>query len=139
MVAAEVKRQQVGATLMGSDGWDSPELLKTNPADFDGVYFANHFWVGSEDPLVKKFVADYSAKYGVAPDALAAASYDAARLLFQAIRSANSTESAAIRDALAKSKDFAGVTGRITLDSNRNANVPVYMLRIDGGKYSLQQ
>ena len=139
MVAAEVKRQQVGAALMGSDGWDSPELLKANPADFDRVYFANHFWVGAEDPLVKKFVADYSAKYGVAPDALAAASYDAARLLFQAIKTANSLESAAIRDALAQSKDFPGVTGRITLDANRNANVPVYMLRINGGKYSLQQ
>jgi branched-chain amino acid transport system substrate-binding protein len=138
MVAAEVKKQQTGATLMGSDGWDSPELLKGNTADFEGVYFANHFWVGSDDALAKKFVAEYSAKYGMPPDALAAASYDAARLLFEAIRKAKSTESAAIRDALAQSKDFPGVTGRITLDANRNANVPVYILRIDGGKYSLQ-
>lgn len=34
-----------------------------------GSYFANHFWAGSDDPLVKKFVADYRAKYGVDPDA----------------------------------------------------------------------
>lgn len=39
----------------------------------------------------------------------------------------------------AQTKDFLGVTGKITLDENRNARVPVYMLRIErGGKFTLQ-
>ena len=106
---------------------------------FEGVYFANHFWAGSDDPIVKKFVADYRAKYGVEPDAGAATAYDAARMLFDAFKRAKSTESAAVRNALAQTKDFPGVTGKITLDANRNAQVPVYMLRIEGGKFKLQQ
>ena len=139
LVAGEVKRQGSKATLIGSDGWDSPDLLKGAGDAFDGVYFANHFWVGSDDPLVRKFVTDYTAKFGFAPDAGAATAYDAARLLFDAIKRAGSTESLAIRDALAKTANFPGVTGRITIDANRNALVPVYMLRIEkGGKFSLQ-
>ncbi len=139
MVAREVRRQGIEATLIGSDGWDSPSLLKGAGEAFAGVYFANHFWIGSDDPLVRKFVRTYQAKYKIAPDAGAATAYDAAHMLYAAIKRAGSTESVAIRNALAKTANFPGVTGRITLDSNRNADVPVYMLRIGrGGKFSLQ-
>lgn len=137
LVASEVKKSEIKSTLIGSDGWDSPTLL--NNGAFEGVYFANHFWAGSDDPLAKKFIADYRAKYGVEPDALAATAYDATRMLFDAFKRAKSTESAAVKNALAQTKDFPGVTGKITLDSNRNAQVPVYMLRIEGGKFHLQQ
>jgi branched-chain amino acid transport system substrate-binding protein len=139
LVAQTVKRFAIKATLIGSDGWDSPDLMSGGSEPFTGVYFANHFWVGSDDPLVKKFVNDYRAKYSVVPDAGAATAYDAARLLFDAFRRAHSTESQAVRDALAATKDFPGVTGKITIDEQRNAQVPVYMLRIDkNGKFSLQ-
>lgn len=139
VVAREVKRQGIAATLIGSDGWDSPSLLHGAGSAFEGVYFANHFWVGSEDRQVRMFVKKYQAKFGIAPDAGAATAYDAAHMLFAAIKRAGSTESIAIRDALANTANFPGVTGRITLDTNRNADVPVYMLRIGkGGKFSLQ-
>ena len=105
-----------------------------------GFYFANHFWIGSEDQLVRKFVVNYRAKYGVEPDAGAATAYDAAHMLFDAFRRAKTTDRSAVRDALAQTKDFPGVTGKITLDANRNARVPVYMLRIErDGKFTLQQ
>lgn len=140
LVAREVKRVGIKAILIGSDGWDSPNLMDAGSELFEGVYFANHFWAGSDDPLVKKFVTDYRAKYGVQPDAGAATAYDAARMLFDAFRRAKSTESAAVRNALAATKDFPGATGKITLDANRNGQVPVYMLRIEkGGKFTLQQ
>jgi len=139
VVAREVKKAGIKATLIGSDGWDSPNLLAAGSEPFEGVYFANHFWAGNDDPLVQKFVADYRAKYGVEPDAGSATAYDAARMLFDAFRRAKSTDSTAVRNALAQTKDFPGVTGKITLDPNRNAQVPVYMLRIEGGKFKLQQ
>jgi branched-chain amino acid transport system substrate-binding protein len=139
LIARAMKTSGMKATLIGSDGWDSPDLMQAGSEPFAGVYFANHFWVGSNDPLVKKFVNDYQAKYGVVPDAGAATAYDAARLLFEAFKRAQSTESRAVRDALAATKDFPGVTGKITIDAQRNAQVPVYMLRIDkNGRFSLQ-
>jgi branched-chain amino acid transport system substrate-binding protein len=139
LVARAVKNAGIKSTLIGSDGWDSPILLNNGGGPFEGVYLANHFWAGSDDSIVKKFIADYRAKHGVEPDALAATAYDAARMLFDAFKRAGSTDSAAVRNALAQTKDFPGVTGKITLDSNRNAQVPVYMLRIEGGKFHLQQ
>jgi branched-chain amino acid transport system substrate-binding protein len=137
LVVREFKRQSSKATLIGSDGWDSPSLLEDSNGVFEGVYFAGHFWIGSKDAVVQKFVSDYTKRYGVAPDALAATSYDAARMLFAAMQSARSTEPTAIRDALAKTSKFHGVTGQITLDANRNANAPVYLLRIEKGGFSL--
>jgi len=138
LVARERKRAGIKATLIGSDGWDSPDLLKNGSDVFEGVYFANHFWIGNEDPLVRQFVSNYRATYKVDPDAGAATAYDAARLLFDSFKRAKSRASSDIRDALAETKDFPGVTGKITLDANRNAQVPVYILRIEGGKFTLQ-
>lgn len=139
LVARGVKRLAIKATLIGSDGWDSPNLLTGGAEPFAGVYFANHFWVGSDEPLVQQFVANYRTTYGQPPDAGAATAYDAARLLFDAFKRAESTDKSAVRDALAATKDFPGVTGKITMDVNRNAQVPVYMLRIDkNGRFSLE-
>lgn len=138
LVAREVKHAGIKSTLIGSDGWDSPDLLKNGSDVFEGVYFANHFWIGSDDPITKQFVANYRARYKVDPDAGAATAYDAARMLFDAFKRAKSHESADVRDALAATRDFLGVTGRITIDENRNAQVPVYILRIEGGKFTLQ-
>src|SRR5215213_5509230 len=138
LVAREVKRAGIKATLIGSDGWDSPDLLKNDSKVFEGVYFANHFWIGSDGPYVQRFVAKYRERYHVDPDAGAATAYDAAHMLFDAFKRARSNESADVRDALAQTKDFPGVTGKITIDANRNAQVPVYILRIEGGKFILQ-
>ena len=140
LVAREVRRAGLKVPLIGSDGWDSATLMEGGSEPFEGVYFANHFWAGSNDPLVTKFVRDYRAKYGVVPDAGAATAYDAARMLFDAFRRAQSNDSAGLREALAQTRDFLGVTGKITLDANRNAQAPVYMLRIEkGGNFALQQ
>ena len=140
LVARAVKQQHLEAALIGSDGWDSPQLLEAGGESLRGVYVPNHFWVNNENALVQRFVRDYKLKYGLPPDALAATAYDAARMLFDAIRRARSVESAAIRDALAKTADFSGVTGTITLDAERNALVPVYILRIEeNGQFSLQE
>jgi branched-chain amino acid transport system substrate-binding protein len=139
MVTRAVKQSGFKGILIGSDGWDSPRLLEAGSEPFEGVYFANHFWAGSDNARVKKFVANYRAKYGHDPDAGAATAYDAAHMLFDAFKRAKSKERSAVRDALAQTKDFAGVTGMITLDPNRDAQVPVYMLRIEkGGKFTLQ-
>lgn len=139
LIARAVKEARIKSILVGSDGWDSPDLFKDGAAPFAGAYFANHFWIGRREPLVKQFAADYQRKYDVQPDAGAATAYDAARMLFAAFRRAKSTEHSAVRDALAATKDFPGVTGKITLDANRNAQVPVYVLKIDGnGNFSLQ-
>jgi hypothetical protein len=60
--------------------------------------------------------------------------------MFDAIKRAGSTDGKAIRDALAATKDFPGVTGTVNFNSNRDAVKPIMMIRVDeGGKYVIQE
>ena len=90
--------------------------------------------------MVVKFVNDYTARYGAKPDALAATAYDAAKIMFDAIKRANSLDGKAIRDALAATKEFPGVTGKVTFNENRDAVKPIVMIEIkDGGIYAVRE
>ena len=134
LIARQAKSLGIEAPLLGGDGWDSPSLIEIGGEALEGSYFSNHYSVDDPSPAIQKFVSDYRARYGQTPDALAGLGYDAAQILFDAIRRAGSTDPTAIRDALAATSNFAGVTGVTTLDENRNAVKPAVVLQIDGGK-----
>jgi branched-chain amino acid transport system substrate-binding protein len=59
--------------------------------------------------------------------------------MLDAIKRANSAKPAAIRDALANTKDFPAVTGKITIDPERNARKPIVIVRIQGNQLKLEQ
>ena len=134
LIARQAKSLGIEAPLLGGDGWDSPSLIEIGGEALEGSYFSNHYSVDDPSPAIQKFVSDYRARYGQTPDALAGLGYDAAQILFDAIRRAGSTDPTAIRDALATTSNFAGVTGVTTIDENRNAVKPAVVLQIDGGK-----
>jgi branched-chain amino acid transport system substrate-binding protein len=134
LIARQAKQLGLNVPLMGGDGWDSPSLTEIGGEALNGSYFSNHYSVDDPSPAIQKFVSDYRTRYGETPDALAGLAYDAANILFDAIRRANSTEGALVRDAIAQTRDYAGVTGAITLDENRNAVKPAVVLQINGGK-----
>jgi branched-chain amino acid transport system substrate-binding protein len=70
---------------------------------------------------------------------LAALWYDGARLLTQAVQRAGSTDPEKVREALAATRDFDGVTGRISIDDNRNASKPGVILEIVNGEPKVVQ
>ncbi len=131
--------RELGITVpfLGGDGWDSPKLWEIGGTALNGCYFSNHYSTDDPNPAVQKFVADYKAKYGQVPDALAALAYDAARVLADAIQRAGSTDGPKVRDAIAATKDFPGVTGNISIDKDRNAIKPAVILKVENGKYLL--
>lgn len=142
LIAKQARDKGIPTTvsLLGGDGWDSAQLYAIGGAALNGSYFTNHYSPYDTDPKVQKFVNDYKAKYKAIPDALAATAYDAARIMFDAIKRANSLEGPAIRDALATTKEFPGVTGNVTFNENRDAVKPIIMIKIeDGGKYSVAE
>jgi hypothetical protein len=69
------------------------------------------------------------------PDAMVALGYDALRLLADAMKRAGSTDPAKVNEAIASTKDFPGITGKITLDEHRNPNKPAVMLQVKNGKF----
>jgi len=134
LIARQAREKGLTVPLMGGDGWDSPKLAEIAGDAVNGCYFSNHYTVESTEPRVQEFVKSYKAKYNEVPDAMAALGYDAAKILFNALATAGSTDAKAIRDALAATKDFTGVTGTITIDKDRNAVKPAVVLEMKGGK-----
>jgi branched-chain amino acid transport system substrate-binding protein len=141
-VALIVKQgRQIGLTMpfIGCDGWANQALVAVGGKAIDGCYFTNHFSPDDQAPIVKSFVTKYQEKYGTLPDTFAALGYDAARLLAEAIQRAGSPNSQAIRDALAKTTGFEGVTGQISFDANRNASKPGLIVTVKDGKFVIAE
>jgi branched-chain amino acid transport system substrate-binding protein len=141
-VALIVKQgRQIGLTMpfIGCDGWANQALIAIGGKAIDGCFFTNHFSPDDQAPVVKSFVAKYQEKYGSLPDTFAALGYDAARLLADAIRRAGTLDSQAVRDALATTAGFPGVTGQISLDANRNASKPGLIVTVRDGRFEIAE
>jgi branched-chain amino acid transport system substrate-binding protein len=134
LILRQARQLEIKARFVGGEGWDSPTLLQVAGKSADDSYYVNHFSADNPKPSVQAFVQAYRQRYGTAPDALAALWYDGARLIADAISRAGSTDPKRIRDALAATKDFPGVTGSISMDANRNASKPGVVLTIQDGQ-----
>lgn len=133
-IARTAARLGVKVPLLGGDGWDAPELFTIGGDALNGSYFSNHFAPDQASPQAQKFVADFKAKYGQEPTGLGALGYDGVMVIADAVKRAGKVDPAAIRDALASTKDYQAVTGKITMDKDRNPEKSVVVLKIDGGK-----
>lgn len=131
VIAKQAKELGIKAPLLGGDGWDAPQLWELGGAALDGAYMVNHYSVDDPSPAVQKFVADYKTKYsGVAPDAIAALAYDAMNVLADSIKRAGTTDGTKLRDAIAQTKNFAGVTGSININAQRDAVKPAVIFEL---------
>jgi branched-chain amino acid transport system substrate-binding protein len=139
-VALIVKQgRQIGLRVpfIGCGGWANQALVTVGGKAIDGCYFTNQFSPNDQAPVGKQFVTKYEAKYRSVPDAFGALAYDAASILCDAIRRAGAVGSQEIRDALAKTAGFEGVTGTISLDAKRNASKPLLIMTINQGKFDV--
>jgi len=106
--------------IMGSDSWGSAELMNLCGPDCFGSFFSTHYAAAGATGATKEFIDRYKAKYGYVPDDVAALTWDATRMLLQAVQNAGKltgnleANRKAIRDALAKMTGFDGITGKMT-------------------------
>jgi branched-chain amino acid transport system substrate-binding protein len=137
-----IQAREIGITqpLFGGDGWESEKLTEGKAKDaLEGCYFSTHVSTEDPSPRVQEFIKRYQEKYKIMPDAMSFLAYDAGMILFDAIKRAGSTQPDKIRDELAKTRDFHGVTGNITINSQRNAVKPAVILEIKGGKFKYKE
>jgi branched-chain amino acid transport system substrate-binding protein len=132
IIAKQARELDMTMPLLGGDGWDSPEIWKLGGAALKNAYISNHYSAENPAPEIQNFVKAYKAKFNVEPDSLSALAYDAAKVLADAIkRAGGASDSAKLKDAINSTKDFAGVTGKITIDATRNAVKPAVVLELD--------
>jgi branched-chain amino acid transport system substrate-binding protein len=133
-IARTAQRLGLKVPLMGGDGWDAPDLFKIGGDALNGSFYSNHFAPDAATAKSQKFVSDFKAKYGQEPTGLGALGYDAAGVLFEAIRASGKTDPAGIREALTHVKNFEGVSGTITINANRDADKSAVIVAIEDGK-----
>ena len=140
LVAKQARMIGLTQPLLGGDGWDAPELWQLGGDALNGAYISTHYSVDDPSPAIQQFVELYKQRYGnLLPDAHAALAYDAARLLFSALARTGSTEGDKLREALAQTKNFNGVTGVISMDADRNAVKPAVVLKLEDLKFIYQE
>ncbi len=132
-ISIQVRKLGLTAPLLGGDGWDSVKLAEIGGSSIEGSYFTNHYSHQNPDPQVQQFVSHYKTDYGQIPDGLAALGYDAARLLFDAMGRAPALDGKSLAASIAATKGFAGVTGKITIDAERNAQKAAVVLQMKNG------
>ena len=155
LIARQARELGIQVPILGGDGWESDQLIGIGGPALEGCYYSNHFAADNPDPRLQEFLKTYAAKYsGQEPNAIVGLAFDAGVVLFQCMDSlatrdpqafkglssahAGSAERKAackqLRDLIAATRNFPGVTGNITLDANRNASKPAVVLEIKGGK-----
>ena len=136
LIVLQARQLGITVSLFGGDGWQGPPLIQIAGDALKGCYFSTHYSPDDQSPVVQAFVKKYQAKYdGETPDAMAALGYDSAMILADAIKRAGTTESAKLRDAIAATRDFPGVSGKTTLDEHRNATKAAVIMTIKDGKF----
>ncbi len=139
LIVKQARDLRITVPFIGGDGWDSAKLLEIGGAAMENTYYANHYTTSDPNPVVQNFVAKYKSAHNQTPDALAALAYDAGRIMFDAIQRAGSMDGAKIRDAIAATKNFNGVTGAITIDNERNAHKSAVIIAIQNGQLALKE
>jgi len=137
-IARQARGAGIRAPMLGGDGWDAIETARIGGDAVEGAFFTTHYAPDQPGARVRAFSDAFLRAYGPPPpDAIAALGYDAARLALDAIARAGSTSPVAVRDALAATVDFPGVTGTITMDAGRNPSKSVMVLQIRAGGFHL--
>lgn len=134
-IVKQARELGITVPIVGGDGWDSPKLVELgSAAALNNTYFTNHYSVDDVSPVSQAFVQAYKAEYGQKPDALAVLGYDAANILIDAIKRANSAEPQKVQQALTTTKDYSAITGVTTLNASHDAVKSAVIIEMKDGK-----
>jgi len=153
-IARQARELGITVPLIGGDGWESEKLIEIGGEAMNGCFYSNHWALDAPDPKLQDFLKAYREKFKGDPDAIGGLAYDAAQVLFGAMeqlatqdpqafqglassKAGSEARKAAcqkVRDIIAATKQYPGVTGSITLDANRDASKPAVVIEIKDGK-----
>lgn len=135
LIVKQARELGLNVPILGADGYDSPKLTEIAGKDvLKDVYYTNHYSSSDNTPEVVAFKEAFNGKYNKEADAFNALGYDLAYFLVDAIGRAGVAEPEAIKDALASTVDFKGITGTLSIDEYHNPVKAVTILEIVDGE-----
>jgi branched-chain amino acid transport system substrate-binding protein len=128
--------------IVGSDSWGSAETVKLCGKDCYGSFFSTHYAAAGAKGATKEFIDRYQKEYGYVPDDVAALTWDSIRIVQQAIQDCGKltgnlkVDRQCVRDAMAKIKEFDGITGKMTFTEDGDPIKCAVIVRIsDTGEF----
>jgi branched-chain amino acid transport system substrate-binding protein len=128
--------------IVGSDSWGSAETVELCGKDCYGLFFSTHYAAAGAKGATKAFIDRYNKKYGYVPDDVGALTWDALGIVQTAIQSMSKItgniekDRKSVRDAMAKVKEFNGITGKMTFTEDGDPIKCAVIVRIsDKGEY----
>lgn len=135
LICLQARSLGLDVPVIGGDGWEAPQLVELGGKAVEGTYYSTYFSADNIAPEVRAFVQRYQQRWnGERPEAVSALGYDAMYLIAAAIEKAGTTDGPKLRDAIAATKNFPGVTGRTTIDAKRNSEKAAVMLVVKNGR-----
>ena len=120
--------------FLGADSWDSSLVFDNEDAEIEGSFFSGHFSPETDEPTARAFVDAYESIYESTPTGGVAVSYDAVKLLFEAVERAGSLDPNEIRKQLAATENYIGATTIASYDENRHPTKSAVIFTIQDGK-----
>ncbi len=136
LMAKEARDLGIDATILTGDGAQADPLIQIGGKAVENMYLTAHFHKGAAtSERAKEYIRRFEEQYKKDADAFGALSADSYFLLVGAITRAGSTDGAKIRDALAATADFKGVSGTITMHEDGNPTKSMVINKVEGGKF----
>lgn len=135
LIVRQARELGLNVPILGGDGYESPKLIEIAGKEaLNKVYYSSHYSSLDDSQEVVKFKENFKAKYGKDPDAFNALGYDLAYFLKDGLERAGEANSEKLKDALAQTKDFKGVTGTLSVDEKHNPVKSVTIIEVKDGE-----
>ncbi len=135
-IAKQAREMDIKIPLLGGDGWSSQQLFPIAGDGADNCYISDHMSTEDPKPAIQDFVKNYKARFNSDPTSMSALGYDAAKLLLASLKSAKTLDSAAVKEAIASTTNFDGVSGNITINKDHDAQKSAVILQIKNKKFN---
>jgi branched-chain amino acid transport system substrate-binding protein len=134
LITRQAQELGLKVTIVGTEGMDSPKFLELAGPAAEGLMITTNLDRDDSRPLVQNFLKNYRQAYGIDADMVGASSFDAFKILVAAIEKAGTDQKAVVK-ALAETKDYSGLTGKISRFIRGEAIKPVQIQVVKEGKF----
>lgn len=135
IISKQVKQAGWDVQIMGAGAMYSDQLIQLGGADVEGLIAESPFIIEESDPKAMEFAEEFEKRAGFKPNIQAASAYDTALLVADAIGRAEEVSRSAVRDALAATDNFMGITGPITFTEDGDVHRKYRVMAIQDGKW----
>lgn len=132
-LSAQLAFLDVQVPLIGTNGWNHPDLLTLGHNTLEGSLFGDALFLQSDEPDVQRFVAEYRKRFQTDPSIFAGQAYDAMRIILEAI-SREATTGTEIQQHFAQ-YDLPTLGGMTRFGEGGILNRKVYMIQIRRGQF----